>query len=229
MTLLVGKKAPSFSAPAVVNGSEMIKSFSLAQFLEKQEVILFFYPKDFTYVCPTELIKLQERLEAFQKRNIAVVACSTDTQEAHYAWLNIPRERGGIQGVTYPLVADSTKTIAANFGVLAGEWIVDEKSVLSFEGEPIAYRGTFFIDKKGVVRHQSINDFPLGRNIDEILRIIDMFHHTQQHGSVCPVNWKKGETDLIPTPQGIMQYLSSPYYTGCKCGNMQCACKCSAH
>lgn len=222
---LIGMKAPSFTAQAVVNGINIVNSFSLEQFLNKQEVILFFYPKDFTYICPTELLKLQEKLKHFHERGVAVVGCSTDTEETHQAWLNTPCEKGGIQGVTYPLIADSSKTIATNFGVLAGEWKVDDEGQLVFKGSPVAYRATFFIDKKGIIRHECINDLPLGRNIDEILRIIDMWHHIQQYGNVCPVNWEKGDKDLSPTPKGIAQYLST--HKHCKCGKPQCGCKAS--
>ena len=206
---LVGKKAPVFSAPAVINGEEIVQGFSLDQFLGKNEVILFFYPKDFTFVCPTEIHAFQEKLGEFEKRGVQVIACSTDTEESHLAWLLTPRNNGGIEGVTYPMVADTAKTISSNFGVLAGDWDYDEEGELTFEGKPIAYRGTFFIDKEGIVRHETINDLPLGRNIDEMLRIVDAWHHVQEHGEVCPANWEEGKDAMAATREGVAGYLST--------------------
>ena len=207
---LVGNKAPSFVARAIVDGQHLIENFSLEQFLGKQEVILVFYPKDFTYVCPTELIAFQAHLAEFKSRNIALVACSTDTVETHRAWLATPCNRGGIEGVSYPLVADESKTIAANFGVLAGNWSVSEDDQhITFQGSPIAYRGTFLIDKQGVVRYQAINDFPLGRSVQEILRIIDMWQHNSKYGEVCPADWHKGMPALQATLRSVSEYLTN--------------------
>ncbi|MDH5397816.1 MAG: peroxiredoxin [Cyclobacteriaceae bacterium] len=206
---LVGKKAPVFSAPAVINGEEIVADYSLEQFIGKKEVIFFFYPKDFTFVCPTEILAFQEKLAEFEKRNVQVVACSTDTQESHLAWLLTEKNQGGIMGVTYPVVADMAKTISHNFGVLAGDWDYTEEGDLTFTGAPIAYRGSFFIDKEGVVRHETINDLPLGRNIDEMLRIIDAWHHVKEHGEVCPANWEEGADAMKPTREGVANYLSS--------------------
>ncbi len=206
---LVGKNAPLFDAPAVVNGDEIVESFSLEQYIGKKEVMFFFYPKDFTFVCPTEILAFQEKLEAFEKRGVQVVGASCDTEETHLAWLMTPKANGGIEGVTYPLVADSAKTVANNFGVLAGDWSYDEEGKLSFEGAPIAFRGTFFIDKEGVVRHETINDLPLGRNIDEMIRIVDAWHHVQEHGEVCPANWEEGKDAMSATRDGVASYLSS--------------------
>lgn len=205
---LVGNKAPVFEAPAVVDGQNIVHAFSLAQFIDHKEVLLFFYPKDFTFVCPTELIAFQEQLESFDKRGVVVVGCSTDTEETHLAWLGTPRNRGGIQGVTYPIVADVSKTIAANYGVLGGTWAYDDQDNMVFHGVPVAYRGTFFIDKRGIVRHAAINDFSLGRNIDEMLRVIDMWHHVEQFGEVCPANWQKGRAAMEATPRGVADYLT---------------------
>lgn len=206
---LVGKKAPIFNAPTVMNGEEIVESFSLEQFIGKKEVMFFFYPKDFTFVCPTEILAFQEKLTEFEKRDIAVVGCSCDTEETHLAWLMTSRENGGIEGVTYPLVADSTKTIASNFGVLAGDWNYNEGGELIFEGAPVAFRGTFFIDKEGIVRHETINDLPLGRNIDEMIRIADAWNHVQKHGEVCPANWEEGEDAMEATRDGVASYLAS--------------------
>ena len=205
---LVGNKAPVFEAPAVVDGQNIVHAFSLAQFIDHKEVLLFFYPKDFTFVCPTELIAFQEQLESFDKRGVVVVGCSTDTEETHLAWLGTPRNRGGIQGVTYPIVADVSKTIAANYGVLGGTWAYDDQDNMVFHGVPVAYRGTLFIDKRGIVRHATINDFSLGRNIDEMLRVIDMWHHVEQFGEVCPANWQKGRAAMEATQRGVADYLT---------------------
>jgi peroxiredoxin 2/4 len=205
---LVLKKAPLFSAPAVINGDEIVENFSLEQFIGKQEVVFFFYPKDFTFVCPTEILAFQDKLDAFRKRNVAVVGCSTDTEETHLAWLSVPQAKGGIEGVTYPLVADSAKTIASNFGVLGGEYVYNEAGELVFEGAPIALRGTFLIDKQGVVRHCVINDFPLGRNIDDTLRMVDALQYVEKHGEVCPANWDEGKEAMKATKDGVSEYLS---------------------
>ncbi len=205
---LVLKKAPLFSAPAVINGDEIVENFSLEQFIGKQEVVFFFYPKDFTFVCPTEILAFQDKLDAFRKRNVAVVGCSTDTEETHLAWLSVPQAKGGIEGVTYPLVADSAKTIASNFGVLGGEYVYNEAGELVFEGAPIALRGTFLIDKQGVVRHCVINDFPLGRNIDDTLRMVDALQYVEKHGEVCPANWDEGKEAMKATRDGVSEYLS---------------------
>lgn len=205
---LVGKKAPLFNAPAVINGEEIVESFSLEQFIGKKEVIFFFYPKDFTFVCPTEILAFQEKLEEFKKRGVEVVGASCDTEETHLAWLNVPKDQGGIQGVTYPLVADTAKTIAHNFGVLAGDWNYDEEGALIFEGAPVAYRGSFLIDKEGIVRHETINDLPLGRNIDEMIRLVDAWHHVEKHGEVCPANWEEGKEAMKATKEGVAEYLS---------------------
>ncbi len=206
---LVGKKAPVFNAPAVVNGIEIVDDFSLDQYLGNKEVIFFFYPKDFTFVCPTEILAFQEKLQEFERRGVAVVGASCDSEETHLAWLTTERNRGGIEGVTYPLIADFSKSVASNYGVLAGDWTYGEEGELGFEGAPVAYRGTFFIDREGVVRHETINDLPLGRNIDEMLRIVDAWHHVQEHGEVCPANWNEGEEAMSATRAGVAEYLSN--------------------
>ncbi len=205
---LVGKKAPIFKAPAVIDGQVIVQDFSLEQFINQQEVLFFFYPKDFTFVCPTELIAFQEQLESFKKRGVVVVGCSTDTEETHLAWFNTPRHQGGIEGITYPLVADTSKTIAANYGVLGGKWLQDEKGKMMFQGTPVAYRGTFFIDKQGFVRHETVNDLPLGRNVEEMLRIVDMWHHVEKLGEVCPANWQKGQKAMKATKKSVSTYLA---------------------
>ncbi len=206
---LVGKKAPLFNVGAVINGEEIVDTFSLEQYIGNKEVLFFFYPKDFTFVCPTEILAFQEKLAEFDKRGVQVVGCSTDTEETHLAWLNTEKDQGGIRSVTYPMVADVAKTIASNFGVLAGDWNYSEDGILQFDGTAIAYRGSFFIDKEGIVRHETINDLPLGRNIDEYLRIIDAWHHTQEFGEVCPANWEEGKDAMEATRKGVAEYLAA--------------------
>ncbi len=205
---LVGKKAPIFKTGAVINGEEIVDDFSLEQYIGKKDVIFFFYPKDFTFVCPTEIIAFEEKLAEFEKRGVAVVGASTDTEETHLAWLLTPQENGGIEGVTYPLVADASKTVANNFGVLAGDWNYNEDGDLIFEGNPVAYRGSFFIDKEGIVRHETINDLPLGRNIDEMLRIVDAWQHVEKFGEVCPANWEEGKEAMSESRESVSSYLA---------------------
>jgi len=205
---LVTRKAPAFSAPAVINGNEIVENFSLQQYIGQKYVVFFFYPKDFTFVCPSELIAFQTKLAEFEKRGVAVVGCSTDTEQTHLAWLNTEKNNGGIKGITYPLVADVDKTIATNFGVLAGDYEYNDAGELAFNGIPVALRGTFLIDKEGVVRHGSVNDLPLGRSIDEFLRLVDALQFTEEHGEVCPANWKEGEDGMVPTFDGVADYLS---------------------
>jgi len=208
MTTLVGKKAPKFKSAAVINGGEIVENFSLEQFIGKKEIIFFFYPKDFTFVCPTELLAFQDMLDEFHKRDVEVVGCSTDSEFSHWAWLNTEQNKGGIKGVKYPIVADLSKTISENYGVLAGEYEYDEEGNASFIGEPVAYRGLFLIDKEGIVRHSLINDMPLGRSVDEALRIVDALHHFEEFGEVCPANWKEGEKAMKASSEGVADYLS---------------------
>lgn len=208
MAVLVGKKAPSFKAEAVINGGDFATDFSLDQFVGKKNVVFFFYPLDFTFVCPTELHAFQAKLAEFEKRNTAVVGCSVDSKFSHWAWLNTPKDKGGIQGVTYPLVSDLSKSIAENYDVLAGHYDVDEDGNAIFDGAPQAYRGLFLIDKKGVVRHQVVNDFPLGRSVDETLRMVDALNFTEEHGEVCPADWKEGKDALKADSAGIADYLA---------------------
>ena len=205
---LVGKKAPHFKAKAVVFGEEIVEDFSLDQYVGKKHVIFFFYPKDFTFVCPTELHAFQEKIAEFEKRNVAVVGCSTDTEQSHWGWLQMSKASGGIQGIKYPIVADTTKTISMNFGVLSGEYDMNEDGQLVATGEMIAYRGLFLIDKEGIVRHELINDFPLGRNVDEAIRMVDALQYFEQKGEVCPANWSKGQEGLKDTHEGVASYLS---------------------
>lgn len=208
MAVLVGKKAPKFNAQAVVNGGEFVENYSLEQFEGKKYVVLFFYPKDFTFVCPTELFAFQEKLAEFEKRNVQVIAASTDTEQSHWGWLQMPKEQGGIKGVTYPIIADTNKTISKNYDVLAGDYYYDDNDELQADGELIAYRGLFLIDKTGIVRHQIVNDLPLGRNVEEALRMVDALQFTEEHGEACPANWDKEKEGLKATHEGIADYLS---------------------
>jgi peroxiredoxin 2/4 len=208
MTLVL-KKAPHFKADAVINGEEIVENFSLDQYLGKQHVVFFFYPKDFTFVCPTEILAFQEKLAEFEKRGVAVVGCSTDSAETHLAWLDTPKEKGGIEGVKYPLVADGAKTIALNYGILGGHYDYDEDGNNIFVGAPIALRATFLIDKDGMVNHETVNNFPLGRNIDETLRLVDALLYVEKYGEVCPANWSEGKEAMKATKKGVAEYLSS--------------------
>ncbi|MBK1882914.1 peroxiredoxin [Luteolibacter pohnpeiensis] len=207
MSVLVGKSAPSFSAKAV-KGETIIENFSLEQYKGNKYVVFFFYPKDFTFVCPTELHRFQEELAEFEKRNVAVVGCSTDSEFSHWAWLQTPKNRGGIQGVNYPLVSDINKTISEDYDVLAGEYTTDEEGNIEVIGELVAYRGLFLIDKDGIVRHQVVNDMPLGRSIRECLRVIDALQHFEEHGEVCPMDWEKGDAGMTPDQDGVSGFLS---------------------
>ena len=208
MSVLVGKSAPDFNAQAVINGGEIVESFTLSQFKGKY-VILFFYPKDFTFVCPTELFAFQEKLEDFKSRNVEVIGVSTDTEQSHWGWLQMPKNKGGIEGVKYPLVADTNKTISANYDVLVGDFGWDDNGDMVADGELIAYRGLFLIDREGKVRHQLVNDLPLGRNVNEALRMVDALQRLEEHGDVCPANWTKGADAMNATHDGVADYLSA--------------------
>jgi peroxiredoxin 2/4 len=208
MSVLVGKKAPSFSAAAVVNGGEIVNDFNLDQFIGKNHVLLFFYPKDFTFVCPSELHAFQAKLGEFEARGVKVVACSTDTEESHWGWLQVPKAKGGIEGVKYPIVADTSKTISEAYGVLAGEYDYDMDGSMIATGPMIAYRGLFLIDKEGTVMHQLVNMFPLGRNVDEALRMVDALQFFEENGEVCPANWHKGDEGMKASFDGVADYLA---------------------
>ncbi len=192
-SLLIGKKAPGFKAKAVMNG-QIVEEFSLESFLGKY-VVFFFYPLDFTFVCPTELHAFQDKEAEFKKRNVQLIGCSVDSQYSHFAWLNTPKCQGGIEGVCYPIVADLNKEIAKDYSVLK-------------EDDGIAYRGLFIIDKKGVVRHQMINDLPIGRSVDEVLRLVDAIIFHELNGEVCPANWHAGAKALEPSTAGLAHYFS---------------------
>ncbi len=193
MSVLVGKTAPDFKAAAVVNGSQIVEDFKLSDYKGKY-VVLFFYPLDFTFVCPTELHAFQDKLAEFEKRNVQVIGVSIDSQFSHFAWLNTQKKMGGIEGVKYPLVADLNKSISEAYDVLV-------------EGAGIAYRGLFLIDRDGTVRHQVVNDLPLGRNIDEAIRMVDALKFFEENGEVCPANWVEGEKTMKPDQEGLEEYF----------------------
>lgn len=191
MGVLVGKPAPDFSVTAA-QGSEIIENFTLSQFRGKY-VLLFWYPLDFTFVCPTELHVLQEHLAEFEEHNIQVIGASTDSWFSHSAWLSTPRREGGIQGVTYPIISDFTKSVAADYDVLLPGGM--------------ALRGAFLIDKEGIVQAQIVNNLPLGRNISEILRTFRALQFCEEHGEVCPANWDTGAEAMKATPEGLKEYF----------------------
>jgi len=194
MSILVGKAAPDFSETAV-KSNEIIENFSLSQFKGKY-VVLFFYPLDFTFVCPTELHAFNQRYLDFKERNVELVAVSVDSHFSHLAWLRTPKSQGGIEGIHYPIVSDINKEIAQAYDVLV-------------EGEGIAYRGLFLIDRDQIVRHQVVNDLPLGRNVDEALRVVDALQFTEEYGEVCPANWNKGHKAMKPDQSGLEKYFNS--------------------
>lgn len=206
--MLVGKPAPEFRATAVVNGV-IERDFSLTDYIGEKYVLFFFYPKDFTFVCPTELLGFQAALPEFAARDTVVVGCSTDSEYSHWAWCNTPREEGGIKGVSYPLVSDINKTIADMYDVLAGERYLDEQGNTRVKGELVALRGLFLIDKQGIVRHMLVNDMPLGRSIQEAIRMVDALQHYEAFGEVCPLDWHKGDIAMEATPEGVAAYLKS--------------------
>ena len=192
MSVLVGKPAPEFKTDAVVNGD--FAQVALSDYKNKNYVVLFFYPLDFTFVCPTELHAFQEKLADFNKRDTQVIGCSIDSKFTHSAWLNTPKSQGGIEGVKYALLSDLQGKIASAYGILADSGV--------------AYRALFLIDKQGIVRHQVVNDLPLGRNVEEALRLLDALQHFEAHGEVCPANWSKGKDAMKPTKAGVTMYLT---------------------
>jgi len=208
----VGKKFPNLSVNAM---NEMGDTFKINILEEAQKnnkkVLLFWYPKDFTFVCPTELHAFQDALADFEKRNTMVIGASCDTAEVHFAWLNTPKDNGGIEGVSYPLVADSNRNLAAVLDILdATEQQYDENSgVVLLEGDNVTYRATYLIDEEGTVFHEGINHMPLGRNVQEFIRLIDAYSHVQKNGEVCPANWEEGKDAMSADRDGVANYLAS--------------------
>ncbi|EKE69137.1 peroxiredoxin [Gallaecimonas xiamenensis] len=195
MSVLVGRPAPDFTAAAVLGNGEITETFNLKQQIEGRYAVLFFYPLDFTFVCPSELIAFDHRLAEFKSRGVEVIGVSIDSQFSHFAWRNTPVNQGGIGQVGYPLVADVKHEICKAYDVEHPE-------------AGVAFRGSFLIDKAGMVRHQVVNDLPLGRNIDEMLRMIDALQFTEQHGEVCPAGWNKGDQGMKADTQGVAAYLA---------------------
>jgi peroxiredoxin (alkyl hydroperoxide reductase subunit C) len=194
MSVLVGKIAPDFTASAVMPNNEINETFNLHTYIKGRIGILFFYPLDFTFVCPSEIIAFDKRLSEFKDRGAEVIGVSVDSHFSHLAWKNTPIEKGGIGQVQYPLVADLTKQIARDYDVLIND--------------AVALRGTFLIDQNGIIRHQVVNDLPLGRNIDEAIRMVDALQFFQKHGEVCPAGWNKGKKGMKANPQGVAEYLA---------------------
>lgn len=201
--MLVGRKAPNFKANAVIGKD--IKQIQMSDYQGKY-VVLFFYPLDFTFVCPTEIVAFQEKVKEFKERGVEVLGCSIDSQFTHKAWLETPRSKGGIEGVEYPLVADLGGQIARKYGVLSGQ---DEHEEETYTPANVAYRGTFLIDKKGVVRAQVVTDEPVGRSVEDTLRMVDALQFFEKNGDVCPANWQKGEKGLKKTTDALGEYLST--------------------
>lgn len=195
MGVLVGRKAPDFTANAVLGDGSIVNDFNLANNIEGKYAVLFFYPLDFTFVCPSELIAFDHRLDEFKKRGVEVIGISIDSHFTHNAWRNTAINDGGIGQVGYPLVADINHSICQAYDVEHPE-------------AGVAFRGSFLIDKAGNVRHQVVNDLPLGRNIDEMLRMIDALQFTEEHGEVCPAGWKEGDKGMTATPDGVASYLA---------------------
>lgn len=193
MSVLVGKEAPDFTATAVMPDNSINDKFNLKNHIKGKTGILFFWPLDFTFVCPSEIIAFDNRLDSFRQLGAEVIGVSVDSHFTHLAWKNTPIDKGGIGNIQFPMVADLKKSIARDYDVLLND--------------AIAFRGTFMIDKKGVVRHQIINDLPLGRNVDEALRMIEALNFTEEHGEVCPAGWQKGKEGMKATSEGVASYL----------------------
>ena len=208
----VGKKFPDLNVNAMneMGDTISINILEKAQ-AEKKKVLLFWYPKDFTFVCPTELHAFQEALPEFQKRNTIVMGSSCDTAEVHFAWLNTPKDSGGIEGVTYDLLADSNRNLANTLGILdeTNERVDEETGVVLVDGDSVPYRATYLIDEEGMVFHEGVNHMPIGRNVAEYLRLIDAFTHVQEKGEVCPANWEEGKDAMNANRDGVASYLSS--------------------
>jgi peroxiredoxin (alkyl hydroperoxide reductase subunit C) len=192
--MLVTKKAPDFTATAVLANGSIAENFNLYENLGSKGTVLFFYPLDFTFVCPSEIIAFSHRIEEFESRGVNVIGCSVDSQFSHFAWRETPVEKGGIGKIKYPLVADLNKQISRDYDVLFGE--------------SVALRGSFLIDADGTIRHAVINDLPLGRNIDEMIRMVDAMQFTNEHGEVCAAGWKKGDEGMKASTEGVAEYLA---------------------
>ena len=208
---IVGKKFPDLSVNAMNEMGDTIQINVLEEAVKNnKKVLLFWYPKDFTYVCPTELHAFQDALPEFEKRNTLVIGASCDTAEVHFAWLNTPKDNGGIEGITYNLLADSNRNLSSLLGILdsTNERYDEETGVVMMDGDNVSYRATYILDEEGVVYHEGINNMPIGRNVNEYLRIIDAITHNQTHGEVCPANWEDGKDAMAGSSKATADYLS---------------------
>ena len=211
MSNFVGKKFPSIEVDAMNEMGDTFKVNVLEEALKnKKKVVLFWYPKDFTYVCPTEFHAFQEAMPEFEKRNTILIGASCDTPEVHFAWLSTPKDNGGIEGVTYPLLADSNRNLSNILRVLdtTNERYDEELDAVQVDGDSTPYRATFILDEDGMVFHQAMNFFPVGRNVNEFLRLIDAYAHNQKFGEVCPANWEEGKDAMKENRDGVADYLS---------------------
>ena len=209
---LVGKKFPNITVDAISFMGDNLRINVLEEAVNnKKKVVLFWYPKDFTFVCPTELHAFQAALGEFEKRNTMVIGASCDTNEVHFAWLNTAKDNGGIEGVTYPILADTNRNLANILGILDIEstGYSEETDSVIIEGSNVTYRATYLIDETGKIFHESVNDMPLGRNVKEYIRLIDAYSHVQSHGEVCPANWEEGKDAMAATREGVATYLSN--------------------
>ena len=209
---LVGKQFPNLNVDAMNDMGDTFKVNVLEEAKENnKKVLLFWYPKDFTFVCPTEILAFQEALGEFEKRNTVVIGASVDTAEVHFAWLNTPKDSGGIEGVTFPLLADTNRNLSSQLGILdvVSESYDEETGNVVIDGSYVTYRATYLIDEDGRIFHESVNDMPLGRNVAEYLRLIDAFTHVQEKGEVCPANWEEGKDAMEATRDGVASYLST--------------------
>ncbi len=209
---LVGKKFPNLAVDSMNNRGEN-KKINIVETAKKEgkKIVLFWYPKDFTFVCPTELHAFQNAVAEFEKRNTLVIGASCDTPEVHFAWLCTPKNNGGIEGVTYPIIADSNRNLANQLGILdiTNERYDEETGVLMVDGDNVTYRATYLIDEEGTVFHESVNHMPVGRNVSEFIRLIDAYTHVQQNGEVCPANWQEGADAMNADREGVASYLST--------------------
>lgn len=195
MTVLVGKLAPDFIAPGVMGDNSIQEEFVLSAHIKGKHAVLFFYPMDFTFVCPSEIIAFNNRLDDFEARQVEVIAVSIDSHFTHLAWKNTPINEGGIGQVQFPMVADIKRQIMQDYGIESADGV--------------AFRASFLIDKQGIVRHQVVNDLPLGRNVDEMLRMVDALQFYEENGEVCPAGWNKGDAGMLPTNEGVANYLAA--------------------
>ena len=207
---LVGKKFPNITVDAMSEMGDNLRINILEEATKKnKKVVLFWYPKDFTFVCPTELHAFEELKGEFEKRNTIIIGASVDTCEVHFAWLNTPKDQGGIEGVSYPILADTTRNLSNALGILEADHIYNEElENYLIEGSNVAFRGTFLIDENGKVFHESVNDMPLGRNVKEYLRLIDAYTHVQKYGEVCPANWEEGKEAMHADRKSTADYLA---------------------